>query len=106
MVQQAQKKGNISEEFDPTSFPVIEEVIEKKLDQIVTVLGCGANANGGNGLYDAVLSIVDRAMIKIAMRRSNNVKSAAADLLGISRNTLHAKIKKLKIPVEKADGEG
>jgi len=47
----------------------------------------------GLGVYDEVLSMVEKALIKIAMRRSNNIKTAAADFLGINRNTLHSKIK-------------
>ncbi|MBN2283794.1 MAG: Fis family transcriptional regulator [Deltaproteobacteria bacterium] len=78
-----------------SSFPAIEEVIEKRLEEIVTLLDSG---NGENGkLYDEVLCLVERCLIKIAMRRSNNIKKAAADFLGINRNTLHSKINKLDI---------
>lgn len=85
----------VIEEIDKTSFPLIEEILEKRIDKVVTILGCGGN--GRDGVYDEVLSMVEKALIKIAMRRSNNVKTAAADFLGINRNTLHSKIKKLKI---------
>jgi len=83
------------EEMQESSFPLIEEIFEKRLDEVVTILGC--ERNGREGVYDEVLSMVEKALIKIAMRRSNNVKTAAADFLGINRNTLHGKIKKLKI---------
>ena len=84
----------ISKEVDGSSFPLIEEILEKRLDKVVTILDC--RKNSGNGVYDEVLSMVENVLIKIAMRRSNNVKTAAADLLGINRNTLHNKIKKMK----------
>ncbi len=88
-------RAMMNEEMNGSSFPLIEEVFEKRLDEVVTVLGC--ERNGKEGVYDEVLAMVEKALIKIAMRRSNNVKTAAADFLGINRNTLHGKIKKLKI---------
>jgi DNA-binding protein Fis len=78
-----------------SSFSVVESVIEKKLDEIVTILDSGKGENGH--LYDEVLSMIERSLIKIAMRRSNNIKTSAADFLGINRNTLHSKITKLEI---------
>lgn len=85
----------MDKEMQGSSFPLIEEIFEKRLDEVVTILGC--ERNGREGVYDEVLGMVEKALIKIAMRRSNNVKTAAADFLGINRNTLHGKIKKLKI---------
>jgi DNA-binding NtrC family response regulator len=41
--------------------------------------------------------MIERSLIKIAMRRSNNIKTSAADFLGININTLHNKINKLEI---------
>lgn len=95
MGKQERIRAMMNEEIAGSSFPLIEEIFEKRLDEVVTILGCGGN--GRDGVYDEVLSMVERALIKIAMRRSNNVKTAAADFLGINRNTLHGKIKKLKI---------
>ncbi|MDD5722938.1 MAG: helix-turn-helix domain-containing protein [Syntrophales bacterium] len=85
----------VNEERSESSFPLMEEVFEKRIEEVVTILGCGRN--GRDGVYDEVLSMVEKALITIAMRRSNNVKTSAADFLGINRNTLHDKIKKLKI---------
>jgi DNA-binding protein Fis len=95
MGKQERISAIMDEKMNESSFPLIEEVFEKRLDEVVTVLGCGGN--GREGVYDEILSMVEKALIKIAMRRSNNVKTAAADFLGINRNTLHGKIKKLKI---------
>jgi len=88
-------RAMMNEEMQESSFPLIEEIFEKRIDEVVTILGC--ERNGREGVYDEVLSMVEKALIKIAMKRSNNVKTAAADFLGINRNTLHGKIKKLKI---------
>ncbi|MBW2545354.1 MAG: helix-turn-helix domain-containing protein [Deltaproteobacteria bacterium] len=95
MNKREQIRAVIREEIDETSFPLIEEILEKRIDKVVTILGC--EGNGRDGVYDEVLSMVEKALIKIAMRRSSNVKTAAADFLGINRNTLHTKMKKLKI---------
>lgn len=89
MMAREGKRSHIS------SFPVVEDVIEKKLEEIVTVLGSGKENK--LKLYDEVLDMIDRCLIKIAMRRSDNVKSAAAEFLGINRNTLHNKMVKLNI---------
>ncbi len=91
-----ERNGAISNNgTNDSSFPLIEEVFEKKLDEVVTILGAGRY--GSEGVYDEVLSMVEKALIRIAMKRSNNVKTAAADFLGINRNTLHGKIKKLNL---------
>jgi len=79
---------------------VLEDVIEKKLEDIATVL-CPAVA-GKSGLYEEILSMLERCLFKIALKRSNNVKSAAAAYLGINRNTFQKKMIKLGINCEKA----
>ncbi len=94
MSKQESIRATISKEIDGPSFPLIEEILEKRLDKVFTILDCRKNSR--NGVYDEVLSMVENVLIKIAMRRSNNVKTVAADLLGINRNTLHNKIKKMK----------
>jgi len=95
MGKRERNRAMTDEEMNESSFPLVEEVFEKRLDEVVTILGC--ERNGKEGVYDEVLAMVEKALIRIAMRRSNNVKTAAADFLGINRNTLHGKIKKLRI---------
>jgi DNA-binding protein Fis len=41
--------------------------------------------------------MVERALLRISLRRTNQVKSAAAAYLGVNRNTLQQKIIKLGI---------
>ncbi|NQU03452.1 MAG: hypothetical protein HQ589_04830 [Syntrophaceae bacterium] len=82
-------------EIITSSFPVVEDIVEKKLEEIVTILG--SNETGKSYLYDEILSMIERILIRISLRRSSNVKTAAASFLGISRNTLHNKMVKLKI---------
>lgn len=74
---------------------VAEEVLEKKLEDIATILST-AEA-GKSRLYDEVTVMVERILFRIALKRSNHVKSAAAVYLGINRNTFQNKMVKLGI---------
>lgn len=74
---------------------VAEEVLEKKLEDIATILS--AAETGKSQLYDEVMVMVERILFRIALRRSNHVKSAAAAYLGINRNTFQNKMAKLGI---------
>ena len=75
------------------SSSLLESIIEKKLEDISTVL-C---APGGkqNRVYEDVVLMVERGLFKIALRRCNHVKSAAASYLGMNRNTFQRKMAKL-----------
>ena len=84
---------------DATSYSIVENVLEERLEDIVTILN--SDGNDKSRIYEDILSMVEGILIKIAMRRSNNIKSAAASFLGINRNTLHNKIEKLGITVDK-----
>ena len=50
-------------------------------------------------VYDKVISDTEKKLIEKALKRSFGNQSIAAKLLGISRNTLRIKIKKLNIDV-------
>ena len=89
----------VDEYAKTTSLSAVEDVIEKKLEDITTVL-CSAGT-GKSKLYEEVLSIVERYLFKIALKRSHNVKSTAAAYLGINRNTFQKKMVKLGINCEK-----
>ncbi len=79
---------------DDPSFTV-ESVIEKTLEDLTLFLG--TNDKAKSTLYGEIMEMVERSLIKIALRRSNNVKMSAAAFLGINRNTLHKKIEQLNI---------
>jgi DNA-binding NtrC family response regulator len=95
------KKNNkaLVVEAKETPYSAVEEIIEKKLEDIATVL----SASGGrkSKLYEDVMTIVEKGLFKIALRRSNYVKISAAAFLGISRNTFTDKMAKLGINCEK-----
>ncbi len=73
----------------------LEDLLEKKL--IGTLNGIDAGFEFNCGLFHDVISIVERILIKMALKKTKNVQVAAAQFLGINRNTLRKKIKDLKI---------
>ncbi|MCE5262542.1 MAG: hypothetical protein LLG97_03290 [Deltaproteobacteria bacterium] len=78
-----------------TPAAVAEEILEKKLDDIATIL-CKTEAVKSR-VYEEVMAMVERSLVRIALRRSNQVKSAAAAYLGINRNTFQKKMVSLGI---------
>ena len=78
-----------------TPAAVAEEVLEKKLEDITTIL-CKAETDKSR-IYEEVMAMVERSLVRIALRRSNHVKSAAAAYLGINRNTFQKKMATLGI---------
>ena len=82
-----------------TPASVCEEIIEKKLEDIATVL-CSHGA-GKSRLYEDIMIMIERSLFKIALRRSHNVKSVAAAYLGVNRNTFQKKMDKLGVICKK-----
>ena len=52
-------------------------------------------------IYPKVIADTEKILIEKALERSFGNQIVAAKILGINRNTLHSKIKKLGIEVEK-----
>ncbi|MEN6510043.1 MAG: helix-turn-helix domain-containing protein [Smithella sp.] len=77
----------------------VEEMLEKKLEELATVLS--VSDNGKSRLHEEIMAMVEKGLFKIALRRSSNVKSTAAAFLGINRNTFTDKMEKLGINSEK-----
>jgi len=75
----------------------VEGVLEKKLAEIITVMD--GMSEGKRRLYADVISKVEKALFKLALDRTKNVKYEAARFLGINRNTLHKKMKNLNLSV-------
>ena len=73
----------------------LEDLMERKLTGTLNGVDTGLEVDCG--LFHDVISIVERILIKMALRKTNNVQVAAAQFLGINRNTLRKKIRDLKI---------
>ena len=87
------KRSVVDAAVRSTPAAVVEDILEKKIEDIATVLS--ATGNGKSRLYDEVLAMVERGLFRISLTRSNYVKSAAAAYLGINRNTFQKKMVKL-----------
>jgi two-component system nitrogen regulation response regulator GlnG len=75
----------------------LEDLLEKKLTG--TLSGVDTELESDCGLFHEVVSIVERILIKMALKKTNKVQVAAAQFLGINRNTLRKKIKDLEIKI-------
>ncbi|MDD5291992.1 MAG: helix-turn-helix domain-containing protein [Candidatus Omnitrophica bacterium] len=56
---------------------------------------------GNEDVYENVISHVEKILIERALERSDGNQLMAAKMLGLNRNTLHKKVKKLNIDIEK-----
>ena len=84
------RRKAVETKHNNTSDSAVEDVLEKQIEHIVNLMA--STDKGKSTLYEDVVSIVERCLIKIALRRCDNVKLSAATFLGINRNTLHKKI--------------
>jgi Fis family transcriptional regulator, factor for inversion stimulation protein len=50
-----------------------------------------------SGVYEMVIGHVERALLENVMTRANGNQTQAADILGVNRNTLRAKLTKHKL---------
>lgn len=85
--------GNAAKEDADSPLSIIEDILRKDLENVVTVLN--SKGNGKSTLYEDVITIVDRSLFKIALNRSGQVKTTAATYLGVNRNTFQKKMTKL-----------
>ncbi len=64
--------------------------VERSLDEYFRRL----DGESPSGVYDMVIGHVERAMLRSVMGRANGNQTQAAELLGVNRNTLRAKLAK------------
>jgi len=79
------------------NFLVLEEFLSEKLGELLTKIDPYVEARAGVGIFDDIIGIVEKILVKSALEQVDYVQVAAAQLLGINRNTLRKKIKDLKI---------
>jgi DNA-binding protein Fis len=78
----------------------IKEALEKMVAQIIVFESDLFNEKKGV-LYKSVLKAIEKPLIEQTLERTEGNQLKAARLLGLNRNTLRVKIKKLEINVEK-----
>ena len=55
-------------------------------------------------LYKSVIEAIEKPLLEHILKRTEGNQLKAARILGINRNTMHAKIKKLSIDIDKLKG--
>jgi Fis family transcriptional regulator len=71
----------------------IGKTVEKSLDEYFRRL----DGEPPHGIYDMVITHVERAMIASVMERVGGNQTQAADMLGLNRSTLRSKLTKYGI---------
>ncbi|MEP7061371.1 MAG: helix-turn-helix domain-containing protein [Betaproteobacteria bacterium] len=67
--------------------------VERSLDEYFRKL----DGEPASGIYDMVIGHVERSVLASVMERAGGNQTQAADMLGLNRNTLRAKLTKHKI---------
>ena len=67
--------------------------VDKSLDEYFKRL----DGETPTGVYDMVIGHVERALLASIMARAEGNQTQAADILGLNRNTLRAKLAKYKL---------
>ena len=99
---QRKKLHNQEKSENPkTKSLMLEDLLRVRLVEVLNRVDPYVEAKGRMSLLDDVVSTVEKIMIKLALERMGNVQVAAAELLGINRNTLRKKMKDLKIKTDK-----
>ncbi len=69
----------------------LEQCVRRSLDEYFEQL----DGSRPHALHEMVITAVERPLLAFAMERCANNQSAAAELLGINRNTLRKKLQQL-----------
>ena len=67
--------------------------VERSLDEYFRRL----DGEPPHGIYDMVIAHVERALLASMLERSNGNQTQAAEMLGMNRNTLRAKLAKYNL---------
>jgi transcriptional regulator with GAF, ATPase, and Fis domain len=95
-VRNYQLKGNPKPKSKSS---LLDEILEEKLSEFLNKIDPYVESKTRMGIFDDIISVVEKILIKSALRRVENVQIAAAQFLGINRNTLRKKMKELKIKI-------
>ena len=71
----------------------IRRSVEKSLDEYFRKL----DGEQPHGIYDMVITNVERSLLAMIMTRASGNQTEAADMLGMNRNTLRSKLSKYGI---------
>jgi transcriptional regulator with GAF, ATPase, and Fis domain len=95
---QLRRGGAPGKETKPrTKSHLLDEILEQRLAEVLNKIDPYVETKAKMGVFDDIIRVVEKSLIKSALEKVNHVQVAAAQLLGINRNTLRKKIKELKI---------
>jgi transcriptional regulator with GAF, ATPase, and Fis domain len=77
--------------------PFLDEILEQKLTELLNKIDPYVERKAKMAIFDDIIRVVEKILIRSALERVGHVQIAAAQLLGINRNTLRKKIKEHKI---------
>jgi len=94
-----QKKGKFlpKDSKSSTRSYLLDEILEQKLGEVLFKIDPYVEKKTKMGIFDDIIRVVEKILIKSALERVDYVQINAAQLLGINRNTLRKKMKDLKI---------
>ncbi len=78
----------------------LDEILEEKLNEVIHKIDPYVETKANMGVYNDIVSLVEKSLIKSALKKMNGVQTATAQFLGINRNTLRKKIKELRIKIK------
>jgi Fis family transcriptional regulator len=58
---------------------------------------CDLGGSEPDGMYDMLISVVEKPLLEVVMQRAENNQSKAAQWLGLNRNTLRKKLLEHKL---------
>ncbi len=76
---------------------LLDEILEQKLAEVLNKIDPYVETKTKMGIFDDIIRVVEKILIRSALERVNYVQMTASQLLGINRNTLRKKMKDLKI---------
>ena len=75
----------------------LEDFLVERLGEVLDKIDPYVESKMKSGLLDDIIAMVEKILIQSALERVGHVQVAAAQLLGINRNTLRKKMQDLKI---------
>ena len=71
----------------------IADAVRTNLESYLSDLG----SSEPNGMYNMLVSVVDKPLLEVVMQHADNNQSKAAQWLGLNRNTLRKKLLEHKL---------
>lgn len=92
-----QKEESLAKAHKAKTKSKLEDLLSERLAEVLNRIDPDVESKMKSRLLDDIVTTVERALIQSALEKVGHVQVAAAQLLGINRNTLRKKMKELKI---------